>query len=228
MACPQIAWKWSCIVRRESVRSVRRCIVWDRVEVQSLCFTHHYFLTFVTNVALSYFPMVLCVLVQSLCYLSAFVDEWESTAVDVIVLHSLCSTLANLLFQAIDASLEGKVQDVPGGVQFEIMSKCRHFVSLATTFWPSSPMYSVYLTSRWCSLSLFNVFVTCPRCSLINENVLYVIVLYFLCSNFSTSCFKQLTRNVILHTSHVLAVFSSSLKLQTIKLSTAHIMVDLY
>jgi hypothetical protein len=32
------------------------------------------------------------------------------------------------------ALLEGKVQEVSEGVQFEIVSKCSHFVSLVTTF----------------------------------------------------------------------------------------------
>ena len=77
------------------------------------------------------------------------------------------------------------------------------------------------------SMPLFNLFVTRPHCSLMNEKVLYVIVLHSLCSTLSTSCFKQLTRYMLLHTSHVLAVSTSSLNLQTIKLSTAHIMVDL-
>ena len=36
--------------------------------------------------------------------------------------------------KAIVKSLEGKVQEVSEGVQFEIVSKCRHFVSLVTTF----------------------------------------------------------------------------------------------
>ena len=39
--------------------------------------------------------------------------------------------------------------------------------------------------------------------------------------------FKQLTRYMLLYTLHILAVSSSSLNLQTIKLTTAHIMVDL-
>jgi len=47
-------------------------------------------------------------------------------------------------------------------------------------------------------VSLFNLFVTCPRCSLMNEKVLDVIVLHSLWSTSSTSCFKQLTRNVLL------------------------------
>ena len=36
--------------------------------------------------------------------------------------------------KAIVKSLEGKVQEVSEGVQFEIVSTCRHFVSLVTTF----------------------------------------------------------------------------------------------
>ena len=36
--------------------------------------------------------------------------------------------------KAIVKSLEGKVQEVSEGVQFEIVSKCRHFVSLVSTF----------------------------------------------------------------------------------------------
>ena len=87
---------------------------------------------------------------------------------------------------------------------------------------------SVCLTSRCCSVPLFNLFVTHSRCSLMNEKVLHVIVSHSLCSTLSTSCFKQVTRYMLLHTSRVLAVFSSSsLNLQTIKLFTAHIMVDL-
>jgi hypothetical protein len=39
--------------------------------------------------------------------------------------------------------------------------------------------------------------------------------------------FEEVTRYMLLHTSHDLVVSSSSLNLQTIKLSTAHIMVDL-
>ena len=86
---------------------------------------------------------------------------------------------------------------------------------------------SVFLTSLWCSVPWFNIFVTRPRCSLMSVKVLHVIVLHSLCPTLPTSCFKQLTHYMLLHTSHVLAVSSSSLNLQTIKLSTAHIMDDL-
>ena len=37
-------------------------------------------------------------------------------------------------------SLEGEVQEVSEGVQFEMVSKCRIFDSVASTFWLSSPM----------------------------------------------------------------------------------------
>ena len=51
---------------------------------------------------MSYFPMVFCVLVQSLCYLSAlFVDEWESTRRHLVTLFMLY--FVDLLFQATDA-----------------------------------------------------------------------------------------------------------------------------
>ena len=39
--------------------------------------------------------------------------------------------------------------------------------------------------------------------------------------------FEEVTRYMLLHTSHDLAVSSSSLDLQTIEVSAAHIMVDL-
>ena len=57
---------------------------------------------------------------------------------------------------------------------------------------------SLCLTSQWCSAPLSYLFVARPRCSLMNEKVLYVIVLHSLCFTLSTSCFKQLTRNVLL------------------------------
>ena len=50
---------------------------------------------------------------------------------------------------------------------------------------------------------------------------------YTYCTLYALLCRPAVTRNVLLHTSHVLAVSSSSLNLQTIKLSTAHIMDDL-
>jgi len=91
---------------------------------------------------------------------------------------------------------------------------------------------SVCLTSRWCSASLFNHFVTRPRCSLINEKILHLIVLHSLCSTLSTSCFKQLTRNVLLRyctlrTSSRYLRRRSIFKPSNSPLSTAHIMVDL-
>ena len=60
-----------------------------------------------------------------------------------------------------------------------------------------------------------------------NEREVHVLVLHFLCSTLPTSSLKELTRYMLLYTSHDLAVSSSSLNLQTIKLSTAHIMDDL-
>jgi hypothetical protein len=50
---------------------------------------------------------------------------------------------------------------------------------------------------------------------------------YTYCTLYALLCRPAVTRNVLLHTSHVLAVSSSSLNLQTIKLSTTHIVVDL-
>ena len=65
---------------------------------------------------------------------------------------------------------------------------------------------------------LFNLFVSRLRYSLMNEREVHVIVLHSLCSTLPTASFKQLTRN----TSHDLAVSSSSLNLQAMKVPTAH------
>jgi hypothetical protein len=131
-------------------------------------------------------------------------------------------------------SLEGKVQEESECVQFDIVSKCLRSCQSVDTLLHSSLLFkhrqkcsSVCLTSRWCSVPLFNLFVTRPRCSLMNGRVLQVIMLHSLCSTLPNSCFKQLARYMLLGTSHVLVLSSSSLNLQTIKLSTAHIMVDL-
>jgi hypothetical protein len=60
-----------------------------------------------------------------------------------------------------------------------------------------------------------------------NEREVHAIVLHFLCSTLPTSSLKEVTRYMLLHTTHDLALSSSSLNLQTIEVSTAHIMVDL-
>jgi hypothetical protein len=51
-------------------------------------------------------------------------------------------------------SLEGEVQEVSEGVQFEMVSKCRIFVSVASTFWLSSSMLLCmsYFTMILCAL----------------------------------------------------------------------------
>jgi len=51
-------------------------------------------------------------------------------------------------------SLEGEVQEVSEGVQFEMVPKCKHFVSLVSTFWLSSPMFlcTSYFSMIFCAL----------------------------------------------------------------------------
>jgi hypothetical protein len=105
--------------------------------------------------------------------------------------------------------------------------KCQKVHSLIWCRSVDTLFHSSLLYFPTISVPLFNLFVTRPRCSLMNEKVLHVIVLHSLYSTMSASSIKQLTCYVLLCTSHVLAVSPSSFNLQTIKLTTAHIMVDL-
>ena len=78
---------------------------------------------------------------------------------------------------------------------------------------------------------ILSALVHFPCCSsafsLMNEREVHVIVLHFLWSTLPTSSLKEVTRYMLMHTSHDLAVSLSSLNLQTIEVSAAHIMVDL-
>jgi hypothetical protein len=128
-------------------------------------------------------------------------------------------------------SLKGEVHEVSEGLQFEMVSKCRHFVSLVSTFWLSSP--------KLLCMSFFPMIL----CALVQSLFLIVrvvisllvvrVVRWRMREKYTSSCYtrcalpcrplKQLTRS----TWHDLALFSSSLKLQTIKVSTPDIMVAL-
>jgi hypothetical protein len=74
------------------------------------------------------------------------------------------------------------VQEVSEGVQFEMVSKCRIVVSVANTFWLSSPMLLCMSYFPMILSALVPPPCYRPRCSLMNDREVHVIVLHFLCS----------------------------------------------
>jgi len=175
--------------------------------------------------------MLFCALVQSLCYSFAlFVDEWESTTRHRVTLFMLY--FVDLLFQASDALHVTAHFARPRGILVVVAQPSNHQTLHCTHHGWSHLLLHCATETTTVSIAvrikryhhvISHTFMWDHSVSM-RTYVKHVLAY----DDVSEQARKGSLCLVLLHTSHVLAVFSSSsLNLQTIKLFTAHIMVDL-